>query len=215
MLALAAREFLVAAGTAAIPIASLAVAALLSAFVLAWAPGMPVLAPLNLYEQARALSWALLAVALPWTAVRSAPMDRADVIVLLAGLARVSSASAILAKVLASFAVQTMVVLGSVPALVLAQQSAAVPLPNLIDDLLAMCGLALLVAALSTASMLFAPDALRAWLRASLLVSAVLVAAVMWAPEATTVGLVCATGGMFATLWLWSAPASRRPYSGA
>ena len=163
MRALAGRELILAARSGSIPLAAFVVLALSTAFVVAWAPGVPVLAPMNLYEQARRLTWLLLAAVLPWTVVRASPFDRGDAIVLMAALAGVRHTSAILVKVVASFAVQSLVILAAVPALVLAQQSAAVSLTGVFTDLLPVFGLALLIAALATASILVAANKLRAW----------------------------------------------------
>ena len=202
--ALAARELTMAARTGSIPLAAFVVLALSTAFVLAWAPGVPVLAPMNFYEQARGLNWWLLAAVLPWTAVRSSPMDRGEAIVLMAALAGVGHTSAIVAKVVASAAVQSTVILAAVPALVLAQQSAAVSLTNVLIDLLAAVGLALLIAPLATASMLVAVDRLRAWFGVCGVGAAILLMAVIFGRDRANVGFLCAVAGAISVVCLCS-----------
>lgn len=212
MRALAGRELTVAARSGSIPLAAFVVLALSTAFVLAWAPGVPVLAPRNLYEQARGLNWLLLAAVLPWTVVRSSPMDRGDAIVLMAALAGVRHTSAIVAKVVASTAVQCMVILAGVPALVLAQQSAAVSLTKVFIDLVAVFGLVLLIAPLATASMLVAADRLRAWFAVCGVVVAIVVMAVIFGANRANVGFFCAVAGVISVVCLCSmAPSFMKP----
>lgn len=204
MRTLANRELTIAARSASVPVAAFAVLTLSTAFVLLWAPGVPVLAPMNLYEQARLVTWVLVAVASPWAAVRSAAMDRDETLRLLAALAGVRPASAVLAKVLASFTVQGLIMLTAVPGLVLAQQSAAVALSNAFIDLAPLLGLALLIAALSTAATLFMVDRLRAWFLTGAGVTAVLVMAVASGSNLADIGVFCGITGIISAVWLCS-----------
>jgi hypothetical protein len=202
--ALATRELIVAARTASVPLASLGMLALLTAFVLVWSPGVPALATMNLYEQARVLHWVLLAAALPWIAVRSSPMDRGEALVMVTAFIGLRPASVIAAKVLASFIVLVSVTLTGVPGLVMAQQAAAVPLATVFADLLPLAGFALLIAASSNAAILLASDGLRAWLWASGGAMAILVTAVAWIPELSMVGVWCALAGVLGTACMCS-----------
>jgi len=204
MRALATRELIVATRTAALPLAALTVLAVSTAFVLAWAPGVPMLLPMNFYDQSRALHWTLLAVVLPWTAVRCAPRDRTDGVGLMAALVRIGTARAIAGKIAGSLLIQGVVVLTGLPALVLAQQASAVPMADLVADLLPLFGLVLLIAAVSTAAVLLAHDEVRAWIWSSLLVFAVLVSAASVKPDLSRVGAFCALAGSVATACLCS-----------
>jgi hypothetical protein len=204
MRALATRELIVATRTAAVPLAGLTILALSTAFVLAWAPGVPMLLPMNLYDQLRVLHWTLLAIVLPWTAVRCAPNDRTDAVGLMAALVRIGPARAIGGKIAGSLLVQSVVVLTGVPALVLAQQASAVPMAGLVADLLPLLGLALLIAAASTAAMLLAADEVRAWIWSSVLVLAVLMSAAGVAPDLSRLGALCALTGSVVTACLCS-----------
>jgi hypothetical protein len=215
MRALATRELIVAARTAAVPLAALTILGLLTAFVLAWSPGVPVLAPMNLYEQARVLHWMLLAAVLPWIAVRSSSMDRGDVLVMTAAFIGLRPASVVAAKVLAVFTVLLAVVLTGLPALVLAQQAAAASIASVFVDLLPLLGLALLIAASSTASILLTSDGLRAWLWASGIVTAILVAEVGLASEFSIAGVFCGAAGVAATACLCSTAGRFLTYLGS
>lgn len=198
------RELVAATRTAGVPLAALAMLASGTAFVLVWAPRVPTLTPGNLYEQARAVQWIVLAAILPWTAVRSSPMDRRDAIALMSPLMPARPSAAIAAKVLGAFLVQLTVILGGLPALVLAQQAAAVPLATVFADLSPVLGLALLAAAASTGSIIFAADGLRAALWASVIVLGVVLSALGWSSNLWTVGALCAVAGMAITACLCS-----------
>jgi hypothetical protein len=204
MRTLATRELVAATRTAAVPVAALALLASGTAFVLIWAPRVPTLTPGNLYEQARTAQWIVLAAVLPWTAVRSSPMDRRDAIALMSPLMPARPSVAIAAKVLGAVLVQLTVVLAGLPALVLAQQAAAVPLASVFADLLPVLGLALLVSAASTGSIIFAADGLRAALWASVIVLGVSVSALGWTSNLWTAGALCAAAGMAMTACLCS-----------
>lgn len=212
--ALATRELIVAARTAAVPLASLGILALLTVFVLAWSPGVSVVATMNLYEQARVLHWVLLAAALPWVAVRCSPRERGQALVMVTAFIGLRPASVITAKVLASFIVLVSVTLTGLPGLVMAQQAAAAPLGSVLADLLPLLGLALLIAASSNAAVLLAADGLRAWLWAAGTVTAILVTAVGWTPELSRVGVLCALAGVLATASMCSTAGRSLTYLG-
>ena len=102
MRAIIRRELIVAARRPAVGIAASAIALVLVAFVLVWAPGLPLLPDLNLYEQARVLDRGLLTIVLPWLAARIASADREDAFVRLSALTAVPPATLVAAKVAGS-----------------------------------------------------------------------------------------------------------------
>ena len=206
MRAMMMREVIGAARAAATALTVCVVAALLIAFVLIWWPGVPVLAPLSLYEQTRLLHWALLAGALPWAAARSASHDQGDEFVLVAAFVAVPPATVVAGKILATFVVLLLIILTGLPALLIAQQAAAVPLVTVARDLLPLPGLALLVAASSTASILMLRDSLRSWLATTTIAAAVLLAALVFASGTAAVGALCALAGTIgsASVCTWS-----------
>jgi hypothetical protein len=174
--------------------------------VLVWWPGVSVLAPVNLYEQTRLLQWAVLAVALPWAAVRSAPPDHGDDFVLMTAFVGVPPASAVAGKILATFVVLVVVILTGLPAILIAQQAAAVSLATVARDLVPLAGLALLVAASSTASILIVRDSLRGWLATTSITAVVLLAAAASASGTAAIGALCALVGAIgsASVCSWS-----------
>jgi hypothetical protein len=198
------REMIVAARRAAVAVTACCVAALLTAFVLVWSPGVPVLAPMNLYEQARLLHWVVLAVALPWTAVRAAPADRGDALVLMTAFTGLRPATTVGGKIVAMFAVLVCVVLTGLPGLLVAQQATAVPVLAVVTDFVSLLGLALLVATAATWSILAVPDSLNRWLVATALTVVVLLTAASWASGTLAVGLVCALTGAAGAGWVCS-----------
>jgi hypothetical protein len=202
MRALTARELIAATRSAAVPGGGLVSLVACAAFVLVWSPGAPLLAPLNLYAQTRALQWIVLASVLPYVVVRSSPLDRSDSLELMAALNRTRPATAVVAKVLGSFAVAMVVVLAGLPALILAQQAAAVPMISVAADLLPLAGLALLVASSATGAMVIARDGLRAWLLASGIVFAVVLLTAWWQPHISQIGQLCGLAGALATAGL-------------
>jgi len=207
MRAMLMRELIVSARRAAAPITVCVVSALLISFVLVWWPGVPVLAaPASLYEQTRILHWVALAVALPWTAVRSAPHDRADNFVLMSALTGVAPTSVVAGKILSTLVVLVLIILTGLPPLIIAQQAAAVSASTVVFDLLPCAGLALLVAASSTASILVLRDSIFSWLATTTVTGVVLIVAVSWTPDTMAVGTVCGLVGGIASaaICAWS-----------
>ena len=200
------RELIVAARTAATALTVCVIAAVLIAFVLIWWPGVSLLAPASLYEQTRVLHWAVLAAALPWIAVRAVPHDHGNDFVLLAAFIGVPPASVVAGKILAMFVVLLLVILTGLPALLIAQQAAAVSLGTVLRDLLPCAGLALLVAVSSTASILILRDSLLSWLATATIPAVVLFAAVASASGTAAAGALCALVGAIgsASVCTWS-----------
>jgi hypothetical protein len=196
------RELIVATRCAAVPIAGLVSLAACAAFVLAWSPGVPLFASLDVYAQTRAVHWIVLAVVLPYAVVRSSPADRLDSIRLMAALARTRPGAAVAAKILGACVVAMVVILTGLPAMVLAQQAAAVPIYFVAADLLPLAGLALFVAASATGAVMIARDRLRAWLWTSGIVIAVMIATVWRVAEIASLGLLCGVTGAAAAVAL-------------
>jgi hypothetical protein len=202
MRALLTRELIVSARRPAVTLSACGIAILLTGFVLVWAPGVAVLAPMSLYEQTRALHWLLLAVALPWTALRSAAADRGDALVLLTVFTGLRPGRVVLGKIIATFVVLVLVIMTGLPSLVIAQQAAAVPFRVVLGDLLPLLGIALLVAVSATASILVVADTLGAWLAATGAVLLVLLGMPNWMRTPGSIGLTAALVGLIAAGWM-------------
>jgi hypothetical protein len=211
MLALLARELIVAARRPAVPITVVAIAAMLVGFVLIWSPGIPLL-PTNLYQQASTLHWMTLLAAMPWVAVRSSPAERADAFVLTCALTGLHPGLIVTGKILATFGVLVAVALSGLPALVMAQQAAAVPLTPVILDVLALVGVALLTAVLANASLLLLADRLGAWLAHAAILGVTLAGLAASTPGRQTLGVFAAALGLGGAAWVQSHAARRLRY---
>lgn len=212
--ALATRELIVAARTPGIPLVVCATWVLLTAFAVIWSPGVAVLAPLNLYEQARALHWILLAAMLPWAAVRCSPRDQGDRGVMITAVTAMSPESIVSAKMLASLVISTCVALAGLPGLIMAQQSAAVPVSLVLIDLLPLVGLALLIAATATMAMTLTSTDTSAWLCTCLLIAVVLSIVLWWSTAFAMIGGACAAIGVAIALSTRTIAGSRFTYLG-
>ena len=188
------RELIVIARRTAVAVAALAVGVLLAAFVLLWAPGVPLLPELNLYQQTRLVHWLLLAAALPWVAARSALAERGDALVLAAALTARPPAEFDRSRTAALTVALALVVCCGFPGLVIAQQAAAIPLAIAIRDTLPLSGACLLIAALTTASTLWLSDRLSAWLLVTVVTMACWL--LLWQSAAT----VAAAGALSAAI---------------
>jgi len=206
MLAMVTRELIVAARRPAVPLAACAVALLLAWFVLVWFPGIALLAPWDFHQQTRVLLWLVLAILLPWAAVRSALAERSGAFVRLACFTAVQPAVVVAGKILGTFTVLVMITVTAVPVLVIAQQMAAVPFTTVIADVVPLIGTALFVAVSATASTLLIPDRLSAWVATTLITWGALVVAARWLADAMALGLGAAVIGLAGAGWLcvWS-----------
>jgi hypothetical protein len=191
MRAVIARELIVASRTMAVPLSAWFIATSLVAFVGIWSPGVPVLAPMSLYEQARAMQWLVLALVLPWIAVRASSRERTQTAVLMMATTSLPPAAFVMATVVARAALLQLVSLAAMPALVVAQQMSAAPEMVLLADLLPLLGLVSMVAVSSSASVLMASSTAGQWLLSTGFVWTVLFAATTLAADATGVGVVC------------------------
>jgi hypothetical protein len=156
------RELTVAARTAALPWLRWRSWQPSTAFVLTWAPGVPMAAPMNLYDQSRALHWALLAVraAMDGRAMRPGRSDRCRGL-----MARAGSDRACKSRRGKDYGFAPGPGRGHPHRPACARpgtQAAAVPVAGVTADLLPLFGLARLIAAASTAAILLASDELRA-----------------------------------------------------
>jgi hypothetical protein len=195
MRAVAVRELIVAARTIAVPLSGWVIATLLVAFVGVWSPGVSVLAPMDLYEQTRLLHWIVLAVVLPWLGVRVSSRERADAAVMMGALTGLNPALVVASTIAARFAVLQLVSLAAIPALIVSQQIAAVPLTFVLRDLMPLLGLVALVAVSSTASVFIASTPPGQWLLSTGIVAAVLVAVALLGAGTMAAGLVCWLAG--------------------
>ena len=175
--------------------AALAVhAALLAAFILLWDGGVPMLPGANVYEQQRLVQGILLACLLPWAAVRCAPSDRGDEMVLLSAFAAERPSRIVTAQFAARLVLLTTVVLGGLPLMLIAHDLAAESLVRVAADLAPSLGLAVVASASSLWWTLIHPDRLVSWLGATAsTIATVALVGVLFPPGMKAAGLL-ATG---------------------
>jgi hypothetical protein len=145
----------------------------LAAFLLLWGGGMPVLTGSNVYEQLLVVQRALLAILLPWTAIRCAAAARGDDLVLLAAATATPPSRVLLGQCAGRFAALSAVVTAGLPAAIVAQQASAVPLARMTADVLPLLGVCAVTSLIASASMLACRSRVAAWMWASGLVLAV------------------------------------------
>ena len=183
-------EVTVVARRSAMALACALMGVLLVAFVLAWPHGVPVAIGLDAYEQTRGLASLLFAIVLPWASIRAASAERGDALVLLSAFLGAQPSSVITARVLAHSLALALVVLAACPALVMAEQAAAVPLSTPAGDALSLMGVAFLAASVATACSLVVKGRLAGWLLATTITVVVLVVSWRVAPRLVFVGTI-------------------------
>jgi hypothetical protein len=200
------RELIVVTRRPALTVVICIHVGLLAGFVLLWNRGVPVLGGANLYEQQQLFQWVLLAVLLPWAAVRCAAPDRGDRFVMACAATALRPSSMIIAKVVALVGALALIVFAGFPAAIIAQQMSAVPLSVTLWDLISSFGLTVLVAA-GTLTWVFAVQGrLAAWVGASGSTGLVLIVLSRWARNGLPIGLVAALIGaaLVAAMATWS-----------
>ena len=206
MRAVVVRELIVIARKPALAMVMVTYVALLAGFVFAWEDGVPMPGGSNLYEQARLVQWGLLAVCLPWAAARCPAPDRGDALVMASALTALRPSSILAAKAIALFGALALVAVAGLPVVIVAQQIAKVPAPQVLRDLVSLLGLPLLVSALTLSWVVVVSGRLGAWLGASGSVGLVLLLLWRWRPVGLDVGLASALVGVTLAAWLasWS-----------
>ena len=167
------REITFGTRTRAFAAALGAHAGLLTAFVMLWSGGVPLLPGGNLYEQQRLVDAAILVVILPWVASRCGADERGDRLVMISALAATRPSRILLARFAARTCASFVVGLAGLPLMVAAQQMSAVPFGRVAFDLLPLVALALLASAASLWWSLQSRGVILAWAGAT--VSTVLV----------------------------------------
>jgi hypothetical protein len=193
------REFTVVARQPTVAVAMVLTGVLLVGFILAWPHGMPVAPGVDSYQQTRALACLLFAVILPWVSMRAASPERGNALVLWSAFLDADASWIIAAKALARSMALALIVLAAFPALVMAQQAAAVPLARTAIDVVALEGVAILASGLATWCSLVVSGRLTGWLLATGVTMMVL--AVSWdvTPELAFVGAISGLVGLAVT----------------
>lgn len=139
----------------------------LTAFLLLWGGGMPVLPGANVYEQLLVLQRALLVILLPWLAVRCAAAARGNELVMLAAAAATPPSRVLLGQCVGRFAALAVVVIAGLPLALVAQQASALPLARAASDLLPLFALCAAASLITSWSILACRSRVAAWIGAS------------------------------------------------
>ena len=139
----------------------------LTSFVLIWGDGVPVWRDDSVLVQFSRLDLALLAVILPWVAIRCSPDAGHDSLVQLSAVTACRPARIIAARTAGVGCALVTMVLSALPMFVMAQQISALPASMVWRALLPSVTLAVLVAVIATAANVFLRGRLSSWLAAT------------------------------------------------
>lgn len=142
--------------------------AALALFVLIWGDGVPVWRDDPVLVQFLRLDLGLLAVILPWVAIRCSPDESHDALVELATATASRPSRIIAARTAGICAALLTLVLSALPMFVLAQQISALPVVMVVRALVPVAALAILVAVIAVAANVFLAGRLSSWLVATL-----------------------------------------------
>jgi len=160
------RELLVIVRRPGVIVAWLAMAAVLTAFLLVWPHGMP-LGSRSAYAQARLLTIVVFALVGPWVVARSASPERGDALAILAAQGGWSPAAIVATKALAHALMLDLVATTLLPPLLLAQQASALPPALVAADMATLASIATLTAGVTTVCTHVVRGRLASWLVAT------------------------------------------------
>jgi hypothetical protein len=139
----------------------------LTSFVLIWGDGVPIWRDDPVLVQFSRLDLVLLAVILPWVAIRCSPDAGHDSLVQLSAATACSPARIIVARTAGVGCALVTLVLSALPMFVMAQQISALPASMVWRALVPALTLAVLVAVIATAANVFLRGRLSSWLVAT------------------------------------------------
>jgi hypothetical protein len=210
--AILARELIAAARKPALQTVFAVHVAFLSAFVLVWHRGVPLGGAVpTLYDQGRILEGALLAVCLPWAAMRCMAVERGDDLTLSCALTATRPWAMVSAKAAGVACTLALLALGAAPVLIVAQQMSAVPVARPLVDQATFLGVAVLAAGVAVAWALRIRQRLWAWAGATISTCAALAIMAKWLGTGLPAGSMAAFVGLVSTIAAaaWSERAAR------
>ena len=145
------REFTVATRRAPFAACLMVHLALLSAFLLIWPNGVPVMRG-SVYEQALWIDAVVLACVLPWASIRLASTSDANTRVRLSVLSGARPSTVALGSLLGIASVMALITVTSLPLLLRAQHMAAEPWTRVVRDETALVAFACAVATVAAAA---------------------------------------------------------------
>lgn len=175
MLALIWRDLLAISRTGPPWVVATLYVSALALFVVIWGDGLPIAGGGSNWQQFTAFQAALLTVLLPWGAARCSTTSPPEV-TRLAILTATRPSRVVLARCLALGTALLLLPLFSAPVVMVMRQASFESVPSVAGSVLHPAGMALFVAAVTTAAMLFCTGRLRGWAVAT---SATVVAAAL------------------------------------
>jgi len=141
--------------------------AVLTAFVLIWGDGVPVLREYTVLEQLTRLDLALLSVMLPWVALRCSLDEGRNGFVRLAAATARKPSSVIVARTGGLGGALVTVALSALPLFVLGQQISAVSVSSLASAMAPLIAISVLAAVIATGAKVLVRGRLSSWLAAT------------------------------------------------
>ena len=139
----------------------------LAAFVVIWGDGVPIWREDSVLLQFVRLDLALLAVILPWVAIRCSPDESHDSLAQLAVTTASRPSRIVAARATGICCALLLLIATALPMLVLAQQISALPSSIVLRALFPVAALAVLVAVIATVVNVFLGGRLSSWLAAT------------------------------------------------
>ena len=193
--AMLARELGVLARCRALMIAVVLHAALLVTFALAWGSGerVPFLSAGTFYDQMLAVDTIVLALLLPWAAVRCMTTERGNDFVLLSAATGIPPSGMLVARAIAVVLALGVLVLSGLPVLLLALRVSAVPSLRVIGEGSALLAVTLVACGTAGVARYHCRGRVVGWLAASF-ATALLVAVCQTTSPPITAALLAACG---------------------
>ena len=160
------RELLVVTRTASFWVATAVYLLVLTAYVLTWGDGIPVVNAASPLQQFITVQSMLLLAVLPWTAARCGTVRKSDV-TLIASLAAVKPSRVALARCVALVAALSMLAASALPLMVVMQQLTASTVAAVAYAIPGFVVVAIFAATTTSAALLVFADPLRAWIAAA------------------------------------------------
>ena len=163
-------------------------AAVMAAIVIAWSSGASasIIPPHSFYRDVRALQLLVLAMVLPWTAMRCVSPERGNDLVLLSAITATRPSTLVAVRTAALLIAIAVVTVAGLPVAVLALRMSGEPATMLATDEMALQAVTVASAAAVLSSQFLCRDRLLSWLSATGAMAVALVLALAFTPSRTS-----------------------------
>jgi hypothetical protein len=176
--------------------------AVLATFVLVWGEGIPVWRDDPVLTQFLRIDMAMLAVILPWVAIRCGPDQGRSALTRVAARTACSPSRLVAAEAAGIGGALLLLALSALPIFVLTQQISAVPASMVLRALLPVVALAIVVAAMAVAASVYLESRFSSWI---VVTAATLVSVGLVSTTAQGVASMLVVGGLAAIIMMTSA----------